>query len=84
MKIAFAGVVSVESLEKALHEKAGIEAAILTDIEPIQGDTSLNEVISTVAQAPCAVPVINEKNRYLGVISKGMLLQALDKETPNE
>ncbi|NHX33379.1 CBS domain-containing protein, partial [Escherichia coli] len=57
---------------------------ILTDIEPIQGDTSLNEVISTVAQAPCAVPVINEKNRYLGVISKGMLLQALDKETPNE
>ena len=80
----FAGVVSIESLEQALQNKAGIEAAILPNITPIQGDTPLNEVISTIAQAPCAVPVINDKNRYLGVISKGMLLQALDKETPNE
>lgn len=80
----FAGVVSVESLEKALQNNQGIESAVISSIEPIQGETPLNEVISTVAQAPCAVPVINEKNRYLGVISKGMLLQALDKETSNE
>lgn len=80
----FSGVVSVESLEKALHEKQGIEAAVISSLEPIQGETPLNEVISTIAQAPCAVPVINENSRYLGVISKGMLLQALDKETPNE
>ncbi|EKT59457.1 glycine betaine/L-proline ABC transporter ATP-binding protein ProV [Providencia sneebia] len=80
----FAGVVSVDSLEKALHEKKGIEAAIIPDLTPIQGETPLNEVISIIAQAPCAMPVVNEKNHYLGVISKGMLLQALDKETPNE
>ncbi|NPE59966.1 CBS domain-containing protein, partial [Dickeya dadantii] len=42
---------------------------------------SLNELISQVAQAPCAVPVVDENHEYLGIISKGMLLQALDKES---
>ena len=80
----FAGIVSVDSLEHALREKQGIDAAILSDIPTINADTPLNELISVVAQAPCAVPVVNDNNRYVGVISKGMLLQALDKETPNE
>ncbi|MBC6659524.1 glycine betaine/L-proline ABC transporter ATP-binding protein, partial [Morganella morganii] len=44
----------------------------------------LNELLTVVAQSPCAVPVVGNNNRYAGVISKGMLLQALDKETPNE
>ncbi len=80
----FVGIVSVDSLEHALREKQGIDAAILSDIPTINADTPLNELISVVAQAPCAVPVVNDNNRYVGVISKGMLLQALDKETPNE
>ena len=33
-----------------------------------------------VARAPCAVPVVCEEHNYLGIISKAMLLQALDKE----
>jgi glycine betaine/proline transport system ATP-binding protein len=28
------------------------------------------------------VPVVGEDNNYIGIISKGMLLQALDKEGP--
>lgn len=80
----FVGIVSVDSLEHALREKQDIDAAILSDIPTINADTPLNELISVVAQAPCAVPVVNDNNRYVGVISKGMLLQALDKETPNE
>ncbi len=80
----FAGIVSVTSLEEALKAKQPIGSAILTEPCAINGDTPLNELISTVAQSPCAIPVIDEKNRYIGLISKGMLLQALDKETPNE
>lgn len=80
----FVGIVSVTSLEEALKNKQPIESAILSEPCAINGDTPLNELISTVAQSPCAIPVIDEKNRYIGLISKGMLLQALDKETPNE
>ncbi|MER1708459.1 glycine betaine/L-proline ABC transporter ATP-binding protein ProV [Proteus mirabilis] len=80
----FAGIVSVTSLEEALKANQPIGSAILTEPCAINGDTPLNELISTVAQSPCAIPVIDEKNRYIGLISKGMLLQALDKETPNE
>lgn len=80
----FVGIVSVTSLEEALKNKQHIESAILPEPCAINGDTPLNELISTVAQSPCAIPVIDEKNRYIGLISKGMLLQALDKETPNE
>ena len=75
----FVGIVSVTSLEEALKNKQPIESAILSEPCAINGDTPLNELISTVAQSPCAIPVIDEKNRYIGLISKGMLLQALDK-----
>lgn len=34
-------------------------------------------------QAPCAVPVVDEDQQYVGIISKGMLLRALDREGVN-
>ncbi|MDC9621615.1 glycine betaine/L-proline ABC transporter ATP-binding protein ProV [Xenorhabdus sp. XENO-7] len=80
----FIGVVSVCSLQKALTEKQSIEYAILKEPAAVSADMPLHELISIVAQSPCAVPVVGDNDRYLGVISKGILLQALDKETPNE
>ncbi|WP_180559555.1 glycine betaine/L-proline ABC transporter ATP-binding protein ProV [Arsenophonus endosymbiont of Apis mellifera] len=79
----FVGIVSISSLEQALHDKKNIEQAILTSPGAIDANTPLNELISTIAQSPCAVPVIGDNQRYIGVISKGILLQALDKETIN-
>ncbi|QWA12192.1 glycine betaine/L-proline ABC transporter ATP-binding protein ProV [Sodalis ligni] len=76
----FIGVVSVDSLKAALAANLPLEQALLDSPIPVPADTPLNEMISTVAQAPCAVPVVGEENRYIGVISKGMLLQALDRE----
>ncbi|CPR17506.1 glycine betaine/L-proline ABC transporter ATP-binding protein ProV [Brenneria goodwinii] len=76
----FIGVVSIDSLKQALKEQQPLEHALLSDPAPVPADMSLNELISQVAQAPCAVPVIGENNEYIGIISKGMLLQALDKE----
>lgn len=80
----FIGVVSVNSLQQALAEEKTIEQAILEKPAAVSAETPLNELISTVVQSPCAVPVIGDNGRYLGVISKGILLQALDKEAPNE
>ncbi|WJV61753.1 glycine betaine/L-proline ABC transporter ATP-binding protein ProV [Pectobacteriaceae bacterium C52] len=77
----FIGIVSIESLKKALKEKQPLEQALLSVPAPVAADMSLNDLISQVAQSPCAVPVIGENNEYIGIISKGMLLQALDKET---
>ncbi|WJV53061.1 glycine betaine/L-proline ABC transporter ATP-binding protein ProV [Prodigiosinella aquatilis] len=77
----FIGIVSIESLKKALKEQQPLEQALLSVPAPVAADMSLNDLISQVAQSPCAVPVIGENNEYIGIISKGMLLQALDKET---
>lgn len=79
----FVGIVSINSLEQALFDKKNIEQAILTSPCAIDANTPLNELISTIAQSPCAVPVIGDNQHYIGVISKGILLQTLDKETIN-
>ncbi|ACZ78113.1 MULTISPECIES: glycine betaine/L-proline ABC transporter ATP-binding protein ProV [Dickeya] len=76
----FIGVVSIDSLKQALREQLSLEQALLSAPAPVPADMPLNELISQVAQAPCAVPVVGEHHEYLGIISKGMLLQALDKE----
>ncbi|AVF37164.1 glycine betaine/L-proline ABC transporter ATP-binding protein ProV [Rahnella sikkimica] len=80
----FIGVVSIESLKTALKANQPLESALLESPAPVQADMPLSELISHVAAAPCAVPVINEDNNYIGIISKAMLLQALDKEGGNE
>ena len=79
-KQRFVGVVSTDSLKAALAAGAGLDAAILSTPAAVSGDTSLNELLSHVAQAPCAVPIVGEEHQYIGVISKGTLLQALDRE----
>lgn len=78
----FIGVVSVESLSEAVRGKGSLEQALLADIQPILADTSLNELISQVAAAPCQVPVVEEDGTYLGLISKANLLNTLDRSTP--
>ncbi|WP_314925626.1 glycine betaine/L-proline ABC transporter ATP-binding protein ProV [Aeromonas piscicola] len=78
----FLGVVSVESLGQAVQNKGSLEQALLADIQPILGDTSLNELISQVASAPCQVPVVEEDGTYLGLISKANLLNTLDRSSP--
>ncbi|MFS7306359.1 glycine betaine/L-proline ABC transporter ATP-binding protein ProV [Rahnella inusitata] len=80
----FIGVVSIESLKTALKANQPLESALLESPAPVLADMPLSELISHVAAAPCAVPVVNEENNYIGIISKAMLLQALDKEGGNE
>ncbi len=80
----FIGVVSIDSLKVALKANQSLDSALLELPAPVQADMPLSELISHVAAAPCAVPVVNEDNNYIGIISKAMLLRALDKEGGNE
>ncbi len=76
----FVGVVSADSLYRVIHQSEKLDQAILSDVEPITEDTSINEIIGAVAQAPCPVPVVSDQHKYLGCISKALLLETLDRE----
>ncbi|MFQ9622215.1 MAG: CBS domain-containing protein [Enterobacteriaceae bacterium] len=79
----FVGIVSIDSLKSALSEGQGIDAALLASPQAVDAQTSLSDLLSHVGQAPCAVPVVDEGHQYIGIISKGMLLKALDREGAN-
>ncbi|WP_097461624.1 glycine betaine/L-proline ABC transporter ATP-binding protein ProV [Mangrovitalea sediminis] len=78
------GVVSLASLSKAASGSGSIRDAVITDIPFIPHDTALGSVLGVVAEAPCAVPVVDDKGRYRGTINKTMLLQTIDRESGTE
>ncbi|UKV16359.1 glycine betaine/L-proline ABC transporter ATP-binding protein ProV [Thalassospiraceae bacterium SW-3-3] len=80
-KLDFHGIISVDSVDKAIKSGADkLSAAFLPDIDAIAHDTQLSDLIGTVAHTPCGVPVINENGKYLGVINRANLLATLDRE----
>jgi glycine betaine/proline transport system ATP-binding protein len=77
----FRGVVSVESLQRALREpRAGLSEAILADFKPVEKETLIGEISTRVAQSPCPVPVVDPTGKFLGTISKTMLLRTIFPE----
>ena len=75
----FRGVVSVGSLmEEAKGDNPRLDRALL-DVEPVDADASFGEVIKRVAESAYPVPVVDDKQHYLGVISKTALLRTLEK-----
>ncbi|MCF1504991.1 glycine betaine/L-proline ABC transporter ATP-binding protein ProV [Afifella sp. H1R] len=81
----FHGVVSAASLEEQVKSgKPELRNAFLPDIEPLKADTRIGEIIGAVAAAPCGLPVVDDNGRYLGVVSRALLLQALDRETAQD
>ena len=79
----FVGIVSIDSLKSARREHQGLDAALIDSPQAVEAQTPLSDLLSHVGQAPCAVPVVDEGHQYLGIISKRMLLQALDREGAN-
>ncbi|MFW5679656.1 MAG: glycine betaine/L-proline ABC transporter ATP-binding protein ProV [Pseudomonadota bacterium] len=75
----YAGVLTVDSLEAAHRRHAGLDAALLAEVEPLRADQPLNDVLLAVARAPTPVPVVDERGRYVGAISRALLLEALDR-----
>ncbi len=80
----YEGVVSSESLHACRQrltkaEDGSIEHAFLDGVEPVHADTPLAEVMIFVAESKWPVPVVDDKGRYLGTISKTVLLQTLNR-----
>ncbi len=76
----FVGIVSIDSLKQPSAPGRGIEAALIDAPLAVEAQTPLSDLLSHVGHAPCAVPVVDEEQQYIGIISKRMLLQALDRE----
>lgn len=81
-KRMFHGVVSAQSLAVALKDpEPTFSKAFLTDSPTVKADTCVAEVLGIVAAAAHPVPVIDDDGRYIGTISKSILLETLDRET---
>ncbi|TCS39754.1 glycine betaine/L-proline ABC transporter ATP-binding protein ProV [Reinekea marinisedimentorum] len=77
----FLGVVSDDSLHSMLQKDASLESALLDDVTPVNAQTPISEIISTVAQTACPVPVVDDNGKYKGYISRTRLLETLDRES---
>lgn len=79
----YAGIVTAESLQRAAKENLPLEQAFLSHLSPVEASTSLSDLFTPVADAPCALPVVDETQQFLGIISKSTLLKALNREAGN-
>ncbi|GGA95112.1 glycine betaine/L-proline ABC transporter ATP-binding protein ProV [Agarivorans gilvus] len=76
----FSGIVSLESLKLAKKENRSLSSAMLEDTITIDPELAVSELITSVAQVPYSVPVVDEQGKYFGVITKSRLLKVLDRE----
>ncbi|MGL4667300.1 MAG: glycine betaine/L-proline ABC transporter ATP-binding protein ProV [Saezia sp.] len=79
------GMVSVDSLREAIEGQNGpvpIKNAFLPGSDvTVNANESVGDLLSHVAQALHASPVVNDSGRYVGAITKTTLLRFLDKNT---
>ncbi|MCF8053232.1 MAG: glycine betaine/L-proline ABC transporter ATP-binding protein ProV [Desulfobacterales bacterium] len=79
----FMGVVSTDSLESAMaRDENTLDAALLDNVEPVPAETPLQEILAVVRRYEFPVPVVDEDNVYLGVISKNAFLRTLEAGVP--
>jgi len=78
----FEGVVSLDSLLGAVREESGALDGALLPLEPIAADAPFDDLIHCLTESPCPVPVVDEENRFLGIVTKSALLETLESRTP--
>ncbi|MBU0973690.1 MAG: glycine betaine/L-proline ABC transporter ATP-binding protein ProV [Proteobacteria bacterium] len=78
----FLGILSVETLQKAIDENQTnqpIESCFLKDVRKVNANDCMQEILSEVASRPWPIPVVDDANKYLGVVSKNRFLKTLYK-----
>lgn len=81
----YLGMVSTDSLRAALKGQVtpiGLANAFLPDaVTPANVSEAVNDLYGSLAQAPHALPVVDDNGRYVGAISRTTLLRFLDQTT---
>lgn len=80
----FLGIVSTDSLREMIDTGNGsvgndFEAAFLEDVNPVQSEDSMQDILDEVVSRPWPIPVVNNKQEYIGVISKNIFLRTLQQ-----
>jgi glycine betaine/proline transport system ATP-binding protein len=81
----FLGVVSAQSLRDALQGHAGmlgLQHAFIPHVQPLDASTPVADLFGPMTAAPCPLPVLDEAQRFLGVISRTTMMRFLDRDTP--
>ena len=75
----YRGVVFVDELLKAKKEKRDLASALDKNVEPLSAATPLNDVMDRIAESANSLPVVDDKGRYCGALSKTLLIRALSR-----
>lgn len=78
----FMGVVSVESLKKALRssDDPKLREAFLPGVHVIAHDQTITELYEPLTQHPYGLPVVDDKGQYRGAITRNTLLEFLHQQ----
>lgn len=78
----FYGVVSTDSLKELIEgpqDSKNIKFAFLDNQYIAKSTDSMQDILPAVASIPWPIPVVNDDNIYLGVVSKNRFLRTLHK-----
>jgi glycine betaine/proline transport system ATP-binding protein len=78
----FLGVISSEGIRNALEAglpEHPLSQVFLPEAFAVHKDDSMQEILAQVAAATWPIPVVDDNNRYLGVVSKNRFLKTLHK-----
>ncbi len=83
----FQGVVSTDSLREIIDlpdQPQLITNAYLDGVVPAHTSDSMQDILPEVANHPWPLPILNDADEYLGVVSKNLFLRTLQRSEPEE
>jgi glycine betaine/proline transport system ATP-binding protein len=82
----YLGILSAENLQEAINTNKTdqpIETCFIKDARQVNSNECMQEILSEVASRTWPIPVVDDNNRYLGVVSKNRFLKTLHKSDQN-
>jgi len=83
----FHGVVSTDSLREIIDspdQPQLMTNAYLDGVVPAHTSDSMQDILPEVANHPWPLPILNDADQYLGVVSKNLFLRTLQRSEPEE
>ena len=78
----FLGIVSTDSLQEAIENNQlgqPIDTCFLPDVQPVHVDDNMQDILPEVASRAFPIPVLDNDDKYKGVVSKNRFLKTLHK-----
>ncbi|SDN74094.1 glycine betaine/proline transport system ATP-binding protein [Psychrobacillus sp. OK028] len=80
------GAITAEQARQAINQNQSIADAMTTDIPTVSEDTLLTDLMDVIATSSLPISVIDEENRFKGIVIRGAVIGALtgNKDSLNE